>query len=333
MERRSSRSLFPNPADHSSNPAGANTFASLYGSLPDPALNLPGRMVPAAAGSGELEKWVPTTTSDRKRMRGLFFRQAELDPGSNTYPLLGFNPSARQTVRIEPRVYNYSTGQPASRIVVEFQVIPYNSTNDSEICPSGVPTAGSVCPRAERRTIGRTSIPQLEPRQFTCVSGFDDPALTGCAAPAFLDWDTTGFGPSAGSSEYRVYVVLNPNDGGRGEIYGLEPAPVSVTNVKNGTPFVVTAPGNTLETGDYVTISGVTGLTAANGTFQVTFVSKDEFSLDGTVLSRQEYSGGGTASLLDPGQKQRGMWLSHDRSSGQPGQYDGRRARSARLSG
>ena len=296
----------PNPAGHSSNPAGANTFASLYGSLPDPALNLPGRMVPAAAGSGELEKWVPTTTSDRKRMRGLFFRQAKLDPGSNTYPLLAFNPSAGQTVRIEPRVYNYSTGQTAASTVVEFQVIPYNSTNDSEICLSGVPTAGSVCPRAERRTIGRALIPRLEPRQFTCVSGLDDPALTGCAPSAFFNWDTTGFGPPAGSTEYRVYIVLNPDDGGKGEIYGLEPAPVPVTSVKNGTPIVVTAPGNTLETGDYVTIAGVTGVTGANGTFQVTFVSNDEFSLDGTVLSRQQYSGGGTASLLDPGQNNEG---------------------------
>ena len=63
----------PDPTDRGLNPAGASTFASLYGGLADPALNLPFRLQPNAAGSGELEQWVPNLAISRKQMRGLFF--------------------------------------------------------------------------------------------------------------------------------------------------------------------------------------------------------------------------------------------------------------------
>ncbi len=112
-----------------------------------------------------------------------------------------------------------------------------------------------------------------------------------------------------GTNEYRVYVVLNPDQPAGSEKYAIEPNPMSVTNVSNTTPMVVTAPGNTLSTGDYVTIGGVRGLNATNGTFRVTRVSDDEFSLDGTANSRGAYTGGGTAALLDPGQNNEGYGM------------------------
>ncbi len=300
----------PNPADPS-NRSGYQTYAELYGGLPDPALNLPLRLVPNPAGSGELEQWTANEKIGRKSMRGLFFREPDINPAAKTFLLLGFYPQDGQTVRIEPRIYNYSTAQPAIGTVVEFQVIPYDASVDSEVCEDplnkaeGV-TTGLVCPRSARRIIGRTIVPRLEPLQFTCAAGYDIPANTGCAPSVFLNWNTAGFGPALGTNEYRVYVVLNPDQPAGSEKYAIEPDPISVTNVSNTTPMVVTAPGNTLNTGDYVIIGGVRGLNAANGTFRVTRVSDDEFSLDGTSNSRGAYTGGGTAALLDPGQNNEG---------------------------
>jgi len=301
----------PNPANASTNKSGYQTYAGLYGGLPDPALNLPLRFQSRSAGSGELELWEPNRETSRKKMRGLFFRQAQIDPAANTYLQWAFNPKPGDIVRIEPRVYNYSTAVTAFNTVVEFQVIQYDSGRDSEICDApinGAPTkiTGLVCPRSARTTIGKATISQLNPLQFTCISGYDDPAITGCARSVFLDWDTANFGPDFGTYDYRVYIVLNPGSRAGSEIYGQEPDPLNITNVENTTPMVVTAPGSDLETGDYVIIGDVQGLDKANGTFTVTRISNDQFELNGSVSSRGSYAGGGMVSVLDPGQNNEG---------------------------
>jgi hypothetical protein len=305
----------PNPSDPLSNFSGHQTFAEIYGGRPDPALNLPGRFQPIASGTGELEQWTPNTSIGRKVMRGLFFRHSDVDPASGSHLLYAFSPTDGDKVRIEARVYNLSTAQPALNTTVEFQVIPYESLLNREVCDSpinkrpGVET-GWVCPRSARRTIGTVTIPRLNPLQFTCVSGFDNPASTGCYNdPVYIDWNTTGFAPLVGSNEYRVYVVLNPGNSGAPEVYPIEPDAVQITQVENNTPFVVTAPGHPLETGDYVTIGGVEGLRAANGTFRVTRLSADQFSLDGTSNTSGSYTGGGLASELDPGQNNEGYGM------------------------
>jgi hypothetical protein len=125
-------------------------------------------------------------------------------------------------------------------------------------------------------------------------------------ATAFLNWDTTNFGPQYGTADYRVYVVLNPNKPQGQETYGLEQNPINITNVENTTPKVVTAPGSDLETGEYVTIGGVQGLDGANGTFVVTRISNSQFALNGSSSTRGDYTGGGTLSILDPGQNNEG---------------------------
>ncbi len=139
--------------------------------------------------------------SSTAHLQRSLFREPEINPAANTYLLLGFNPQDGKTVRIEPRIYNYSTAQPAIGIVVEFQVIPYDASLNSEICEDPINkaegvTTGLVCPRSARRTIGRTIVPRLEPLQFTCAAGYDNPASTGCALSVFLNWNTTGFGPA-----------------------------------------------------------------------------------------------------------------------------------------
>jgi hypothetical protein len=67
----------------------------------------------------------------------------------------------------------------------------------------------------------------------------------------------------------------------------------SVTGATNGSPIVVTSASHGLQTGDRVTISGVLGNTAANGTFTITRLSADTFSLDGST-GNGAYTSGGT---------------------------------------
>jgi len=74
----------------------------------------------------------------------------------------------------------------------------------------------------------------------------------------------------------------------------------TVTGATNATPIVITTSvANGLVTGDQVVISGVTGNTAANGTFIITAVTSSSFELDGSV-GNGAYGGGGT--LFSPQQ-------------------------------
>jgi hypothetical protein len=307
----------PNPASSGTNPVGFAKFAELYGGLPDPALNLPLRFYSTTAGATD---WVPNLNSSRKQMRGLFFRNSQVNPVTGTYDFLASNPAAGNTIRIEPRIYNYSTGKGTSPISIAFQTIPYDSSTNSEICSTPInaaagKTTGLICPASARSTIGTATVPKLNPLQFTCLSGTDNPAVTGCAPSVYINWNTTGFGPSGfGTNEYRVYVDLNPGAPPGSEIYIGEPPPVAITDVASGSSVVVTAPGNHFSDGDYVVIAGVQGLNQVNGIFQVGSVSGSRFDLTpcqpsppcAARLPGAGSGSGGTATLLDPGQNNEG---------------------------
>jgi len=73
-----------------------------------------------------------------------------------------------------------------------------------------------------------------------------------------------------------------------------------IDNVTNAAPIAITSVNHGLSTGNVVTIDGVLGAIAANGTFQVTVVDSNTFTLndsDGTVnpaTGNAAYAGGGT---------------------------------------
>ena len=302
----------PNPANSSTNQSGYQTYAGLYGALPDPALNLPLRFLSRSAGSGELESWEPNHETSRKKMRGLFFRHAQIDPAANTYLQWAFNPKPGDIVRIEPRVYNYSTAVTAVNTVVEFQVIQYDSARDSEICDApinGAPTkrTGSVCPRSARTTIGKATVSQGKPF-------FSSPAsrvmTTQPARVAHHRYFLTGilanFAPDFGTYDYRVYIVLNP--GSRAVVRST----AWTVLLKHHKPRerlcrwwlrlreVIWKPVST-SSSEMFRVSY-----KANGTFIITRISNDQFELNGSVSSRGSYTGGDTVSLLDPGQNNEG---------------------------
>lgn len=67
----------------------------------------------------------------------------------------------------------------------------------------------------------------------------------------------------------------------------------SITNATNASPIVITSADHGLTTGARVTITGVTGNSAANGTFIITKVDASSFSLNGST-GDGAYSSGGT---------------------------------------
>ena len=67
----------------------------------------------------------------------------------------------------------------------------------------------------------------------------------------------------------------------------------TISGASNTGPIIITSDNNGLVTGDSVTIGGVLGNTAANGTFTVTYINSNQFSLNGTT-GNGTYSGGGT---------------------------------------
>jgi hypothetical protein len=176
------------------NAAGRSFWASTYGQRPDPALNLPLRFERDTTPFSNT--WFANTLTSRKKIRGFFLRKADLNPVTNDYDYLASAPVEGDKVRIEARVYNYSTALPANNVRVRFQVIGYNDAADSEVpftsCPAG------IVPNGQRCTIGETAV-SLEPL---------------AVKTAAIDWDTTGFGPLSvkGAKEYRIYVVLDPDN-------------------------------------------------------------------------------------------------------------------------
>jgi hypothetical protein len=217
-------------------------------------------------------------------------------------------------VRIEARIYNESTSQAAEGTTVSFYTIPYNSGTNSEVCATPIngattDTTNLLCPATARTLIGTASVPTLQPLQYTCLSGTDNPAIANCAAPVFINWNTNGFGPSLGTNSYRIYVLLTP-DPAVGEIYGSDGAPMQITSITGGSPIIVTtATPHNMHTGDYVTIGQSTATSNINSTYQITWTSNNSFGLNGTNAGAGTYPGGGTATYFNAGQNDEGFGM------------------------
>jgi len=94
-------------------------------------------------------------------------------------------------------------------------------------------------------------------------------------------------GNTAANGTFRVKNVTT-------DTFALTQA-VRITEVFNTTPIRVRADDHPFVTGDIITIDGVKGTTAANGTFTITVVDKDYFTLDNSV-GNGNYEGGGVAA-------------------------------------
>lgn len=81
-------------------------------------------------------------------------------------------------------------------------------------------------------------------------------------------------------------------------------AQLAVASASNASPILIGSAAHGLVTGDAVTISGVLGNTAANGTFTVTVTNSTHFQLDGST-GNGTYTGGGVIEGGDLGQVDR----------------------------
>lgn len=73
------------------------------------------------------------------------------------------------------------------------------------------------------------------------------------------------------------------------------PTPLTITGATNANPIVITSVAHGRITGDYVTITGVVGNTAANGTWPIIKLSADTFSIP--VAGNGAYVSGGSGAL------------------------------------
>jgi hypothetical protein len=121
----------------------------------------------------------------------------------------------------------------------------------------------------------------------------------GVAAPAAAPTLTSGSGRGGLLGSYRAYVRFVDRFGNVSDLSPIStaadvqvPGASGVTGASNTSPISITSTGHTLTTGARVTISGVLGNVAANGTWDITVVDSDHFTLDGSVSSGAYTSGG-----------------------------------------
>lgn len=107
----------------------------------------------------------------------------------------------------------------------------------------------------------------------------------------------------------------------RATSYAAQPKTVTITGSTNATPIVVTAVGHGLQTNDWISISGITGNTNANGFFLITRLTADTFSLQnystGADIAGNGAHGGTPVAVT--GIVQANRVLVGDGSAAQPG--------------
>lgn len=89
---------------------------------------------------------------------------------------------------------------------------------------------------------------------------------------------------------YRIYGPQGIMGNGTGTMSYKDQG--TITAATNASPIVVTSAAHGLSTGTRVTVAGVTGNTAANGTFTVTVLDPNTFSLNGSTGNGAYVSGG-----------------------------------------
>ncbi len=195
--------------------AGRGFWESTYGGSWDAALNLPLRFQASYECCPEtLTGWEVSELTSRKQIRGFFLTETEPSFDGQYLPLSD-PPANGEEVRIAVRVYNYTTGnQQIVGLPVRFEAVPHNSDDSDGTWPGNCPD-GQPPNSAGRCVLGSTSVD---------IPSEDTPLQMWTWASIL--WNTKDFGPgqSGASADYRIYVVLDPDDVIPGEKYETEPA-------------------------------------------------------------------------------------------------------------
>ncbi len=97
---------------------------------------------------------------------------------------------------------------------------------------------------------------------------------------------------SAQNQNAQNFILEGINDVTGQVLWSTEPTG-TITGASDAGPIVITSANNGLVTGESVTIGGVEGNKAADGTFTITVINANQFSLNGTT-GNGTYTGGGT---------------------------------------
>jgi hypothetical protein len=182
------------------------TFWLNHYAAPDPALNMPFRIVRDGSGGYKLN-----TDPSRNAVKGMFFRDGRgLDPGNpgaRRGTDLTFAPRVGDPVQVEVRVYNNSIGTTVENLKVRFDAQRFEL--GQEIGP--------------RIPLGTTRIAEL-PHRGEALPDPEVP-LSDLAhiKSAFLFWDTTEFGPESDNTlaTWKIFVTLDPDNEIPDEVHNL----------------------------------------------------------------------------------------------------------------
>jgi hypothetical protein len=159
-----------------------------YGGRPDPALNLPNRMVMtynSSDGKTDIPNW--NDSDSRQFIRGFFVLRPDAANGGGASGSLAAGapfgyPTDGDTVQLQVRVHNYSLDTPALAVPVEFWAIPRDAHDEND---TGSPFQ-----------LGAVTLDSIPPLGWV---------------PANFLWGTAGMAPT-GAQNYRIFVIVARND-------------------------------------------------------------------------------------------------------------------------
>jgi hypothetical protein len=169
----------------------APEWKQYYGGRPDPALNLPDKMV-LTYNQKDKTNDIPNfnNADSRQLIRGFFVLHPDADHGGPSGSLQAgapaSYPSDGDTVQLQVIVHNYSLDTAATNVPVRFLAVPRDALDEHNVgapIELGTVTLGTVAPLGWQ--------------------------------PANLLWDTTGRA-ATGAELYRIFVVVAGNDPSKG---------------------------------------------------------------------------------------------------------------------
>lgn len=168
--------------------SGRGWWKSTYGGLPDPAVNLPNRLV----YSWDEGQWTLNTNDSYSEMRGIALTSATYDEETKSYPYLSGGVEEGTKVRVVAKIYNLSVDTVAKGVKVRFA---YQALDPGGITPVGDPVTFA--------TSQPLDLPVWDVKEIAEV------------------WDTSGLAGDTGTP-YRFIITLDT--GSMKEIHGNDPA-------------------------------------------------------------------------------------------------------------
>jgi hypothetical protein len=166
---------------------GGAEWKQYYGGRPDPALNLPNRMVMTYSQVDKANDIPNFNNSDsRQLIRGFFALHPDAALGGGSGPLTAgapfANPTDGDTVQLQVRVHNYSLDTAATRVPVEFWAVARDASDEHNV--------------GQLTRLGTVTLDSIPPLGWV---------------PANFLWGTTGLAPQ-GAQLYRIFVIVARND-------------------------------------------------------------------------------------------------------------------------